>query len=521
MAIKIGNQVVIDDSRNWAGNTISTSSLEYGGSTTNSSSSNITLTSSSEQVLRVTGTATQVSLPDPSLISGGFERFVIINEKTSNLYVVDYAGVKNLLKPAQFAICTAIANSWKITTSTNDGENIYINARTIVNGGTNDASNLISVGLNSNKALISYRKTSSGGFVSVLSVTNNTITEGTPLLVASASLIDTRIKLAAVDENTVIALYRNSSGTDLFARVLVISGTTVSADTPITISSNCLSLYDIKMISATKALVIYYDTSNAYTRGVTLDISGTTLTVNTYHNLVSGNVADTLVLLNSTRAVMYRMDANSLYAFSISGNTLTYVNQTNIDSSNGAAYMSVIALESASDDSVTKCIIAYHSTSESYKMRARSVYINASGIYLLGDSRIISDETIQYSATTMTKLDANKFMIVLKSRYNLTNVDTSFKLCIFDVKENITTAAPIESQNIILRARSRDRSGFTNASSLKHYQIIEKSAYSQPSLSAGDGATFCKLDEKKFIFSYIFASKVYTNYVEFNPSNTD
>lgn len=528
MAIKISNTTVIDDSRNWTGNAISGANLEYGGSENfTSASTNLTLTSTSPQFVKVSYAYEQVLLPDPSLIPGGFERFVVYNNVSSNFYVTDYAGVKNLLKPTQFAICTAIGNAWKITTSTDDGESIYKGPWTKLNNGVVDPNAVSCAGLDSSKAVVVYNRTTPSNIyqVSVVSVgTDNIVSEGTPLTLTTYSN-PILPKLTTIDSTRVFALYVEGGTNTLKLAVLSVSGTTITSSTPVVVTTTTAAgdLYDVQLITPTKAVVVYYDTSAGFNVGRTVDISGTTLTLNSAQNIVSGaNNVNSLLILSSTRAVLYHTSSNTvIYLFSISGDTLTYNSQlSNIDVTNGAPIKRIIKLSSSPNSLVHKLVAVYAASNESYKMRCRVIYINDT-TFSVGDTRIIGDETLQYSLSRSAfTLTQNKFMVILKNRYNTNTEQTNYSLHLFDVIEDITNSGPVESHITILKSRSREISSFNGAVSQKRYQMFEKS--NQISSSISDNPVFCNLATNKFMLFGIPSSiGLLASYIEFNPSNTD
>ena len=88
--------------------------------------------------------------------------------------------------------------------------------------------------------------------------------------------------IAKVDTNKCIICYFKDSDSKPYVQVLTVSGTTITTNTPV-IMKNSGNLHRTSMtqISAGRVIIMYTDNSTGSLFARTIDISGTTPTVNT------------------------------------------------------------------------------------------------------------------------------------------------------------------------------------------------------------------------------------------------
>jgi hypothetical protein len=117
---------------------------------------------------------------------------------------------------------------------------------------------------------------SSYGTSCVLSISGTTITAGTPVVFESA--YSDYISVTALSDTKALVCYRDNGNSSYGTScVLSISGTTITAGTPVVFESANSSYISVTALSDTKALVCYRDAGNSnYGTSCVLSISGTT-----------------------------------------------------------------------------------------------------------------------------------------------------------------------------------------------------------------------------------------------------
>jgi hypothetical protein len=214
--------------------------------------------------------------------------------------------------------------------------------------------------LDSSKAIVCYRDGGNSGYgtACVLSISGTTVTAGTPVVFESAT--STYISVAMLDSSKAIVCYRDGGNSNYgTACVLSISGTTVTAGTPVVFESAGSPYISVAMLDSSKAIVCYQDGENAnYGTACVLSISGTTVTAGTPVVFESANSSYiSVAMLDSSKAIVcYRDDGNAAYGtacvLSISGTTVTAGTPVVFESAN-SDYTSVAMLDSS------KAIVCY------------------------------------------------------------------------------------------------------------------------------------------------------------------
>jgi hypothetical protein len=335
MAIKIAGVTVIDDSRNWTGNPFSNSSLEYGGSQVYSSvSSTLTLNATSPQYSRIEYQYSEVVLPTASLISGGFERFVIYNKSAGTINIKDNSNALYPLKVDEFAICTAISNTWEITISNYPTpiDSLFTTGTPVV-GTVNTYPRIAK--LEPKKAIIAY------SYVSlvrarVVSMTGSLPVVGTEL--SFSSCVNPGIPIINdIDSSRALVVYTHSSGF-VYGIVLSISGTTVTANTETQLFIDTLGSYELIKLDSTRFLIVYNRSGLIYGRVIT--VSGTSISIGTEYSVSSSTTGTTEIsgaLISTDKVLLaFNGSSNATYtlAVSISGTVITAGTRLTIRSSN-------------------------------------------------------------------------------------------------------------------------------------------------------------------------------------------
>ncbi len=187
------------------------------------------------------------------------------------------------------------------------------------------------VALSSTSVLVSYQDGGNSGYGTavVLTISGTTITVGTPVVFESAST--TYISAVLLSATSVLVAYRDNGNSNYgTAIILTISGTTITAGTPVVFESASTQYISATVLSATSVLIAYSDNGNSYyDTAVVLTISGTTITAGTpvvFESAISYNISATK--LSSTSVLIAYRDVNNSYygtaiILTISGTTIT------------------------------------------------------------------------------------------------------------------------------------------------------------------------------------------------------
>ena len=185
--------------------------------------------------------------------------------------------------------------------------------------------------LTSTKVLVIYidEGNSYKGTACVLDISGTTITAGTPTTYKNSPASWNSVAAISATQAIVTYIDNNSSFRGM-AVILDISGTSISVGTAVNFEPSNSGSTSVAMLTPTKAIVAYMDFGNSsYGTACVLDISGTTITAGTpvvYENGSTLNVSvDTL---SATQAIVtYRDVSNSGYGttciLNISGSTIT------------------------------------------------------------------------------------------------------------------------------------------------------------------------------------------------------
>lgn len=179
---------------------------------------------------------------------------------------------------------------------------------------------------------------------------------------------------------------------DIWACVGTISGTTITWGTPVTVSGAAVtgSLPQVVALSSTSAMIAYADTTNNGIKAVVLSISGTTITVNTIVSVTS-NAIDTLSLtkLSSTAALLVfdgSTDKGKAVVLSVSGTTITSNTAFQFNGSSNTAPQCVVSAISS-----TQALVVYSDSGNSSFSTAQ--VLNISGTTVSGNTKYVFNST--------------------------------------------------------------------------------------------------------------------------------
>lgn len=342
-----------------------------GDSTTTSSGSNITLTSASTRVQRVTMTAAnlQVILPDATTLSAykGSPSFIIVNDGTYPVRVTDNGANSIAIVGSGQTVSLVLSDVsttsglWKANNQTYDGSTLaqqYSGSMVALSASAvSNAVNRISCAqLTTNKFILCWSDQGAGlGRAVVIDVSGSTPTIGTP-----SSFLGTnspsQVSVCALSATQAIVSYSDSGG---FAKAINISGSTISSiGSAFQHNAAGLTGNSIQTLSATTAIVVANDSSNNLTAKV-LSVSGSTITGGTAATLqtTTATAYQSVIALSATKAVgLYQLTSSTFLravVLDISGTTITPGGDTALNAV-ASTYISGAALGDGA-----KMIIAY------------------------------------------------------------------------------------------------------------------------------------------------------------------
>ncbi|MDO8552759.1 MAG: hypothetical protein Q7S01_04560, partial [bacterium] len=218
--------------------------------------------------------------------------------------------------------------------------------------------------LDSTHFVVAYRNGSTGYANAVVStVSGTTITAGTPVAlnaVGSTLQNSNSSAVAALDSTHFVVAYRNDDTTYANAVVSSVSGTTITAGTPVALNAVASSYTATASLDATH-FVVTYKGASGYANAVVSSVSGTTITAGTpaVLNAINSFYSNT-ASLDATHFVVAYYNATTGFGdaviSSVSGTTITAGTPVALNAVTSTSY-SVNALDS------THFVVAYNGTS--------------------------------------------------------------------------------------------------------------------------------------------------------------
>jgi hypothetical protein len=234
--------------------------------------------------------------------------------------------------------------------------------------------------VSSDKVLVCYSNVNNNDYLyaQILTISGTTITASTPVQCNSYSSYD--ISTTLVSSDKVLVCYRNGNNGYRYAQILTISGTTITASTPVQCNSNNFHYISTTLVSSDKVLVCYRNVSNNDRLYVQiLTISGTTITASTLVqcNSYSSDFISTTLVSSDKVLVCYCNGSNNGYLYAqiltISGTTITASTPVQCNS----YYSYYITTTLVSSDKVLVC---YRNDSNNYYLYAQILTISGTTI---------------------------------------------------------------------------------------------------------------------------------------------
>ena len=243
--------------------------------------------------------------------------------------------------------------------------------------GGNYVSYINAAKLSNTKVIVCYMDASNSqyGTACVLSISGSTITAGSPVVFYSTAT--SHISVTALSETKAIVVFSDNNGYGTTS-VLSMSGSTITAGSAVVFES-ANSLYNsVTMLTSTTAIVVYTDTGNSY-RGTAclLTVSGSTVTAGTPMVFRSSNSQwITVATLSDTKViVMFRLGNGYVTScvLTISGSSISAGAVVSFNSG-ASEYISVAVLNPE------KVIVAYMDDGDSKKGKALVLTISGSTV---------------------------------------------------------------------------------------------------------------------------------------------
>ena len=316
----------------------------FNGATTTSSAANITLTKTSTQIQNITMTAAglYVILPDATTVTAGSGVFQIINNGTINFGIKDNAGniLGYNLTAGQISIINLVNNSTAagVWATNQDFSSFTSSAPLVVNSVSSETvtSNVIQVQLlSATSFIIVYR---SGNAVKAIggTISGSTVTYGTAISITGATTdAPNGIYIAKTSATTAVAAWTTSTNITFKGVSLSLSGTTVTGGTPSTVASepnNGIRSWSLFSLNGTTAIFASSqdDTGGGggnYSKSVRAGTSsGTTLTLGTAVTLTTADSGGITAGPISSTAFITAFSSGSTPVVgicSVSGTTIT------------------------------------------------------------------------------------------------------------------------------------------------------------------------------------------------------
>lgn len=238
-----------------------------------------------------------------------------------------------------------------------------------------------------NNYVVSYELGPTNNFdlkAAVLQISGTTITVGTPLVVEAASGTG-KIWSLALDSTRILSMYETGSPNNVECVILSRSGTTLTANTPVTIGTNeelqAQSANPLVLIDTDKVLALV--TPGGSTDVYVLTISGTTITVGNSDTTAAPGVQNKpcLGFLDTDKALL-TVNGN-IYVVTISGTTPTINSPDNFSTSGGDVLMTNVI-----SPQVDRAVVFFTSTELGGAQYSFMCSVSISGTTITAETRI-------------------------------------------------------------------------------------------------------------------------------------
>ncbi len=272
-----------------------------------------------------------------------------------------------------------------------------------------------SVALSSTKVFVAYTDNgnSSYGTAVVLDISGSIPIAGTPFVFESAST--TYISLSALSESLVVASYVDNTNSAYGTSIaLSVSGTTITAGTPLVFESANTSRVSSSALDSTRVIICYRDNGNSsYGTAIAITATGTSLSKGAAVVFESATTADTVIAaLSDVLALVSYTDGGNgskqtYRTLSVSGTAIT-VNAEYAATYSGSA-KSLCALNSSS------ALLAFSNSSNA--SAGTAVVLSVTGTTISeGGLHVFESASTAYISST--KLAENRVLVTFRDNGN-------------------------------------------------------------------------------------------------------
>jgi len=292
--------------------------------------------------------------------------------------------------------------------------------------------------LTSTKSLVVYRDNGSAGYgtACILDVSGSSITAGTPVTFESASVYYISV-IRLTDTKALVAYQDRGDSNKGTSCILTVSGTSISVGSKTIFEAGATHYVSATMLTATKAMVVYRDAGNSgYGTSCILTVSGTSITAVTPVIFESVSIYYCKVTaLSATKAIVayYGTGSQPITAvvLDVSGTSITAGTPAAFTPTSGVGTIAITTL------STTKALVVYQDNGNSGYGSSRVITVSGSSISA-GSTTIF--ESASTSSIAVTKLTDTKGLVTYRDEPNSSN-GTS---CILDVSgTSITAGTPV------------------------------------------------------------------------------
>ncbi len=247
--------------------------------------------------------------------------------------------------------------------------------------------------LDTNVVLNIYADALFAGFAVVGTISDTTITWGTPVLFSGLGAISNS-SVTALSATEALVCFRDTADDNKGkAVVLSVSGTTITVNSIVTFEADNIDAVSVVMLSSSKAVVIYNDIDLFAGKAMVLDVAATVITTNTAFAFTPSNTATNCIIagISSTQVLaVYTDDDNGAYGtaqvLDISGSTVSgntsYVFNNDVSSlfriaRISAATMAIIYDNAGDSDYPSAQILSLAGTVVSYGTPVRVINVVA------------------------------------------------------------------------------------------------------------------------------------------------
>ena len=366
-------------------------------------------------------------------------------------------------------VTVALKSNGQVAAISATGIPAAIGAEEVFNSATT-ASQKIAM-LTATKAIVVYQDTgnSSYGTACILTVSGSTITAGTEVVFESAS--SNYFTVVSFTETQALVLYADTGNSSIGTYcLLTISGSTITAATPVAFMAGSFAFPGGAALSATQAIVAYMDGGNgSIGTAITFTLSGSSISVGTAFAFNTTYAWSSAVSkLTTTQAMVTFRDQANQYGtaiiLNVSGSTVTAGTKVVFNSASTNSHYS---------DTLTaaQAIVAFRNTGNSYY--GTSCVLNVSGSTITVGSAVVF-ETANADHIGLSALTSTRAVVAYADEGN----SGKGTYCTLDVSgSTVTAGTPIVYNPTVGESLANSTAALTTSAFLVAYGDTGNSSY--------------------------------------------